>query len=715
MTSYCADCGFDDEGGSLKHDCPGPSANSNLTYEEHMANGSNALLHLKIASSINSFDKALSINPSSYPKQWMRGIALFFSTKYKEGAIQFSTNLEDNPNDVEEVVWACMCDMKRLGPTKGRANILPCPTKDMRVPMREIYNMFSGAGSVADVLNRRDNATAIFYGHLYVGLYLDCLLHLKDNTPSTNCNTTTTTTTTTTTSSDILSTIIGLTTASQRHYMSACETPTDDFMGRLSTALGIFISSSTTSISSESLFSNEALIPKRKLRNEYYSGSMVGCWQLSSGHHQNNPSSLELNQRLKESIRRGFTTLDMGDIYTGVEEYVGKYTINDINGTSLSNLIQIHTKLVPDLNLLNEWNAERTNEIVRRSCNRLGIQKIHLVQFHWWDWTKGNHIEAYRTLCNMTEFDDSTPNMIHNVGVTNYDAEHLSELIDAGLPVSSNQIQYSLLDRRVEKNQVILCCKNEIRLLCYGVLAGGFLSDRWLNIDDPVPSIETSSLTADYLSSYLTNRSLIKYYLIIQEFGGWSLFQELLNVLRLVANRHSTNIATISQAWILSRPSVGGIIIGLSGKEEHMDSARRAHTLAYELTTNDYQEINNVLVQSTGPKGSFYEIERIRDGVHGSIMRYNCGELWTNNHVKEFIRRVDFLVELIKKESSNSFSDVDSSSSTTTTTAVTPKLTNINITSLVENMLVEGSQLIPIDDSINLSLSKLKELQGCSE
>ena len=83
--------------------------------------------------------------------------------------------------------------------------------------------------------------------------------------------------------------------------------------------------------------------------------------------------------------------------------------------------------------------------------------------------------------------------------------------------------------------------------------------------------------------------------------------------------------------------------------------------------------------------------------------------------IKEFIRRVDFLVELIKKESSNSFSDVDSSSSTTTTTAVTPKLTNINITSLVENMLVEGSQLIPIDDSINLSLSKLKELQGCSE
>ena len=82
---------------------------------------------------------------------------------------------------------------------------------------------------------------------------------------------------------------------------------------------------------------------------------------------------------------------------------------------------------------------------------------------------------------------------------------------------SRMQVQYSLLDDRPEHGLVDLCRKHGIHLLCYGTVAGGFLSDRWLGAPEPQPPFE--------------NRSLTKYKLIIDDFGGWDLFQELLRTL----------------------------------------------------------------------------------------------------------------------------------------------------------------------------------------
>ena len=74
------------------------------------------------------------------------------------------------------------------------------------------------------------------------------------------------------------------------------------------------------------------------------------------------------------------------------------------------------------------------------------------------------------------------------------------------------------------------------------------------------------------------NRSLVKYHLIVNEFGDWDLFQELLAVLRLIGDRHSpltvplpttdvvcidhVTVSMVAIAYILSRPGVGGVILG---------------------------------------------------------------------------------------------------------------------------------------------------------
>ena len=94
---------------------------------------------------------------------------------------------------------------------------------------------------------------------------------------------------------------------------------------------------------------------------------------------------------------------------------------------------------------------------------------------------------------------------IRLLGTTNFDTMRLQEIVDAGVSLVSNQLQYSLLDRRVESEMVDFCREQGIHLLSYGSIAGGFLSGRWVGQPEPVGPH--------------ANRSLAKYKLIID--GDW--------------------------------------------------------------------------------------------------------------------------------------------------------------------------------------------------
>ena len=66
-------------------------------------------------------------------------------------------------------------------------------------------------------------------------------------------------------------------------------------------------------------------------------------------------------------------------------------------------------------------------------------------------------------------------------------------MIDAGAEIASNQIQYSLLDRRPELQMVDYCRANGVALLPYGVVAGGLLSDKYLGVKGEDVDVDTSS------------------------------------------------------------------------------------------------------------------------------------------------------------------------------------------------------------------------------
>jgi aryl-alcohol dehydrogenase-like predicted oxidoreductase len=107
------------------------------------------------------------------------------------------------------------------------------------------------------------------------------------------------------------------------------------------------------------------------------------------------------------------------------------------------------------------------------------------------------------------------------------------------------------------------CAEHGVSLLAYGTLLGGLLSEAWLGRPEPA-------------RSELNTASLQKYKRMIDSWGGWALFQELLAVLKLIADKRGASIASIGTRYVLDRPAVAGVIVGARlGVAEHIaDNAR---------------------------------------------------------------------------------------------------------------------------------------------
>src|SRR6185437_11626065 len=206
----------------------------------------------------------------------------------------------------------------------------------------------------------------------------------------------------------------------------------------------------------------------------------------------------------------------------------------------------------------------------------------------WWDYAVPGYVQAAGALSRLRD-----QGKIANIGVTNFDVPHLEEILSAGVPVVSMQAQYSLLDERPRNGMIDLCRRGDIAVICYGTVAGGFLSERWLGRREP--------------GGELTNRSLIKYKLIIDDFGGWDLFQELLATLGRIAVKHRCDIATVASRAVLDRDQVAAVIVGATNAA-HLDANRAIADL--RLGEADVAAIQSVLYRRRGPDGDVYSLER---------------------------------------------------------------------------------------------------------
>ena len=326
-----------------------------------------------------------------------------------------------------------------------------------------------------------------------------------------------------------------------------------------------------------------------------------GGWQLAGDHGEVDRATAIAD--MEAFVDAGITTFDCADIYTGVEEMIGDFIadLRNRRGTDAANRVIVHTKLVPDLTRLEVFDQADVEAIIDRSLKRLQIEQLHLVQFYWWDMSRGHALDALGALKQCQE-----KGKIANLGVNNWDAESITHFTEAGFDIAAAQVQYSVLDRRPANTLVPWAAANDVHLVCFGTLAGGFLTDKWLGQPDPGFSF--------------SNRSLIKYRLIIDEFGDWDLFQTLLKTLNEIGARHEVSLSAVATRWVLDQPQVAAGIVG-ARYARHLPQTLKIFDFA--LTDTDRAEIEAVLALSNGPTGPVFALESDREGRHGRIMKYN--------------------------------------------------------------------------------------------
>ena len=299
-----------------------------------------------------------------------------------------------------------------------------------------------------------------------------------------------------------------------------------------------------------------------------------GMWQVAGGHGPIDP-----NVAVREMIKyhnAGFTTWDLADIYGPAEDFIGAFR-QSLPEHEQQN-VQALTKWVPEPRRITQQIVQAS---IERSLKRMRASSLDLVQFHWWDYSNPYYIDAIKYLFGLRD----EAHIIKNIGLTNFDTEHMQIMKDAGLKtIVSNQVQYSIVDRRPEVRMVRFCRDNKISLLAYGTVCGGLMSERYLGKPEP--------------SSYeLDTLSLRKYKRMIDSWGSWELFQELLSTLHQIAQKHSVSIANVATRYILDRPAVAGVIIGVRlGIADHRDD--NARVFNFRMDKEDADSIEEVCKKS---------------------------------------------------------------------------------------------------------------------
>ena len=134
----------------------------------------------KFKEAIADFDAFLAVHPERAAEHWRRGIALYYAGRYADGVKQFDLHRTVNPEDVENSAWHYLCNVRATNRDTARKVLLPV-SKDARVPMTQVLDLFAGKLQPADVIAAADNSgltgdrltAARFYAHLYVGLYYE--------------------------------------------------------------------------------------------------------------------------------------------------------------------------------------------------------------------------------------------------------------------------------------------------------------------------------------------------------------------------------------------------------------------------------------------------------------------------------------------------------------------------------------------------------------
>ena len=300
------------------------------------------------------------------------------------------------------------------------------------------------------------------------------------------------------------------------------------------------------------------------------SRAITGLWQIADMEKDGNTLDPVATSKFMEPYAiAGLNTFDMADHYGSAEIIAGYF--------------QKNSPIARDTHMLTKWvpkpgpvSREQVRAAVQERLSRLQTSKVDLLQYHAWSFSNPYWLD---TLIYLQELQEE--GLIGALGTTNFDTAHLRIAKSVGVNIVTNQISYSLVDRRGSGAMAEYCDEAGIKILAYGTLCGGFISNKWLGKPEP---------TSDQLSNW----SLMKYKRFIDAAGGWEKFQHVLAEVNAVAEETGRSTSTIASKYQLTRKAVGSVIIGARlGQSAHIEDA--ASLFTFDLSGSQIMRITKAI------------------------------------------------------------------------------------------------------------------------
>lgn len=302
---------------------------------------------------------------------------------------------------------------------------------------------------------------------------------------------------------------------------------------------------------------------------------VTGLWQVADMERGGTPLDTERSAMdLARYAQAGFDAFDMADHYGSAELITGRFLQRHASPGA-----RAFTKWCPEPGPMT---ADRVRAGIGERLQRLGVDCVDLLQFHWWDYRHPAYLDAFEHLMVLQR-----EGRIAHLGLTNFDTDHLRLLRRHGVPVVTNQVSFSLLDRRAAGRMSEFCTAEGVRLLAYGTLAGGFLADRWVGQPEP---------------SSIPDWSKNKYKRFIDAIGGWAALQTVLSAAATIARKHAVSVSAVALRWVLEQAAVAAVIVGARlGESEHREDNLAAFRFA--LDADDHARLQEAFAQTQDPPG----------------------------------------------------------------------------------------------------------------
>lgn len=302
---------------------------------------------------------------------------------------------------------------------------------------------------------------------------------------------------------------------------------------------------------------------------------IVGCWQLDDRSWRSHPET-DICRAIDTYLAMGAATFDTADIYGRSESLLG----TALKGRDC----EVFTKAVFFGHAPTPTQIRNKVENSLRNLKREVLDCVH-VHWHTADLDFADAFDVFKTLIDEGK--------IRRLGVTNFSTVMLERAI-AHAPITSHQVQYSLIDRRIEQSMVPLCLAHNIAIFPYGTLAGGFLSAKFLGANAIVAEPDHAR------SFYYSN--------MIRAHGGWPPVKQLLEKLGAIAQKYDKTIAQVALNWVKQQPGVRAVISGLTLSRENI--IKNVEALDWDLEPEDVQWLSQQSDVLFEQPGDVYSYER---------------------------------------------------------------------------------------------------------